>query len=322
MMQNSLSLNVRVARKWPVAEGVSCFELESETGEALPAFSAGAHIDVAVPGGLTRQYSLCSDPVRRSCYEIAVLKDDSGRGGSKAMHEAVQEGDFLQISPPKNHFPLAPGAHDTLLLAGGIGITPLLCMAGRLSALHASFQLHYCTRSREKTAFRERIEQAPYSQQVHFHTDDLPESKLDLAALLAGCRAGTHLYTCGPQGFMDWVLDSARQAGWGDDRLHYEFFNARPAKLVTDGLFEVQIASSGLVIPVAPHESIVDAIQARGVQVQVSCLQGVCGTCLTRVLEGEVDHRDMYLTEAERAANDQMLVCCSRARSDRIVLDL
>ncbi len=316
-------LKVRVARKEAVALDVASFELVSIDGAPLPPFSAGSHIDVSLGGGLTRQYSLCNDPGESHRYQIAVLKDGAGRGGSRAMHETVHEGNEIFISTPKNHFPLAHGAKKSILLAGGIGITPILCMAERLSAIAAAFTLHYCTRSQERTAFRDRIRQSAYGEHVQFHFDDGPqEQKADLAALLQTPEPGVHVYTCGPKGFMDAVLSTARQNGWAEDQLHYEFFSAEPVKLATDGGFQIQLASTGRIIPVAAGQTVIAALAAGGVEVVTSCEQGVCGTCLTRVLDGEPDHRDLYLTPDEQALNDQFLPCCSRAKSARLVLDL
>ena len=320
---NAQMLQVRVARKIPLALDIALFELVSTDGRALPPFSAGSHVDVLLPSGVTRQYSLCNDPEESHRYQIAVLKDPRGRGGSRAMHELVREGDVITISAPRNHFPLTPGAEETLLIAGGIGITPLLCMAERLYVLKQPFTLHYCSRSVERTAFRERIQQAGYAAHVQLHLDDGPQQqKLGLPALLRTPRRGVHIYTCGPKGFMDAVLSNARSSGWPQDQLHYEFFSAAPQKLATDGSFEVKLASSGRTIRVAADSSVTSALAAAGILVPTSCEQGVCGTCLTRVLEGEPDHRDMYLTPQEQAANDQFLPCCSRSRSACLVLDL
>jgi vanillate O-demethylase ferredoxin subunit len=316
-------LRVRVARKETLALDIASFELVSTDGTPLPSFSAGSHVDVSLAGGMTRQYSLCNDPGESHRYQIAVLKDAKGRGGSRAMHDTVQEGDILSINAPRNHFPLAHGARQHLLLAGGIGITPLLCMAEKLSAIEQPFSMHYCTRSADRTAFRERIGQSRYAPAVQFHFDDGPgEQKLDIPALLKQPQQGIHVYTCGPKGFMDAVLSAARQSGWPEEQLHYEFFGAEPVKLATDGSFEVKLASSGRVIRVAADQTVIAALAAEGVQVPTSCEQGVCGTCLTRVLEGEPDHRDLYLTPEEQAGNDQFLPCCSRAKSGRLVLDL
>jgi vanillate O-demethylase ferredoxin subunit len=231
----------------------------------------------------------------------------------------------VRISAPKNHFALAHDAKRSLLLAGGIGVTPILCMAERLAVMGADFEMHYATRSRERTAFFDRIECSAYADKVKFHFDDGDAAqRLDLAAVLGTPQPGTHLYVCGPKGFMDAVLGAARQAGWGESQLHWEYFaaGAEAAPRADDGSFEVQLASSGRVIPVAPDQTVVQALADAGVEVLVSCEQGVCGTCLTRVLQGEIDHRDMYLTPEEQAAHDQFTPCCSRAKSARLVLDL
>jgi len=316
-------LSVRVARKSIEAEDICSLELVSADGAPLPAFAAGSHIDVQLPGGPTRQYSLCNDPAETHRYLIAVLRDARSRGGSAAVHERVKVGDTLVISAPKNHFALAHDASSHLLLAGGIGVTPLLCMAERLAHAGADFEMHYCTRSPARTAFRQRIAVAPFASRVAFHFDDGEAAqKLDIAALLAAPRAGRHLYVCGPKGFMDAVLGSARAQGWPQAQIHYEFFGADAAPAAGDGGFEVMLASSGRVIKVAPDRSVVQALAEAGVSVATSCEQGVCGTCLTRVIEGEPDHRDLYLTPQEQAANDQFLPCCSRAKSARLVLDL
>ncbi len=317
------TLAVRVARKAVEAEGICSFELVSADGRPLPAFSAGSHVDVQVPGGPVRQYSLCNDPAEGHRYLIAVLKDPASRGGSAGLHERVKEGDTLSISAPKNHFALAHDAKRHLLLAGGIGITPLLCMAERLATAGADFDLHYCTRSEARTAFRLRIAASAYAPHVRFHFDDgAPAQRLDIGALLATPVAGQHVYVCGTQGFMDAVLSTARARGWPASQLHYEYFGATPAPTGGDLAFEVMLASSGRVVPVAADKTVAQALADAGVSVMTSCEQGVCGTCLTRVIEGQCDHRDQYLTPEDQAANDQFLPCCSRAKSARLVLDL
>ncbi|WP_028221447.1 PDR/VanB family oxidoreductase [Paraburkholderia oxyphila] len=317
------ALKVRVAAKHDEAVDICSFELVRADGGPLPAFSAGSHIDVAVPGGLTRQYSLCNAPDESHRYQIAVLRDPKSRGGSAGMHDRVRIGDELTISYPKNHFALAHDARHHLLLAGGIGVTPILCMAERLAAIGASFDMHYCTRSRARTAFVDRIALARYAPRVQCHFDDGAHSqKLHLAALLARPEPGTHLYVCGPKGFMDAVLNTAREASWADAQLHYEFFAAEARETAGDERFEVEIASSGQVVVVGKGKSVVAALAAAGIRIETSCEQGVCGTCLTRVLTGEPEHFDAYLTPDERAANDQFLPCCSRSKSARLVLDL
>ncbi|MFN4350561.1 MAG: PDR/VanB family oxidoreductase [Hylemonella sp.] len=319
----SSDLQVRVARKAQEALDIATLELVSADGRALPAFSAGSHVDVQLPGGITRQYSLCNDPKETHRYLIGVLRDPASRGGSKAVHDSVKEGDLLQISAPKNHFPLAHDAKQHLLLAGGIGVTPILCMAERLAITGSAFEMHYATRALERTAFRARIAASSFADRVHFHLDNCDAAqKLDLKALLASPQAGTHLYVCGPKGYMDAVLGTARAAGWPESQLHYEFFGAEVAKSDSDAGFEIKLASSGRIVMVPKDQTVTQALAAAGVEVMVSCEQGVCGTCLTRVLEGVPEHKDSYLTPEEQAVNDQFTPCCSRSKTPQLVLDL
>lgn len=319
---NTSQRTVRIARKTAEAVDICSFELVDPDGKALPPFSAGSHIDVRLPGGLVRQYSLANDQRDTHRYLIAVLRDANSRGGSTGMH-ALQTGATIGISDPKNHFSLAHNARHSILIAGGIGITPILCMAERLARIGASFDLHYCTRSAERTAFAERIRGSTFASQAHLHHDDgPPDQKFKANAVMDQPREDVHLYVCGPTGFMEWVLRTARESGWPDSRLHREYFAAVATASVDDGAFEVQLASSGAVIRVANDQSVVAALAAAGVTVPVSCEQGVCGTCLTRVIEGTPDHRDMYLTPEEQARHDQFTPCCSRSKSPRLVLDL
>jgi vanillate O-demethylase ferredoxin subunit len=315
-------LQVKVLRKTQETEGIASFELARPDGAPLPAFSAGSHIDVHVPGGLVRQYSLCNDAEENHRYRIAVLRDPASRGGSVSMHDALKEGDTVTISEPRNHFALVH-AERTLLFAGGIGVTPLLCMAQRLAAVGADFAMHYCTRSPSRTAFRHEIAQSKFADRVRFHFDDGPaDQKLDLAAEVGRPRAGTHLYICGPAGFIDFVVNTAKGLGWPAEQIHLEYFGAAPQDTSGDKSFEVKLASSGKVIRVAADQTVVQALAAHDVEVLTSCEQGVCGTCLTRVLEGECEHRDMYLTDEEKAKNDQFTPCCSRSKTAVLVLDL
>jgi vanillate O-demethylase ferredoxin subunit len=313
---------VKVLRKSQEAQDVASFELVKPDGSALPAFSAGSHIDVQLPGGLTRQYSLCNDAAEKHRYRIAVLRDAGSRGGSAAMHDAVKEGDTLLISEPRNHFPLVH-AQRTLLFAGGIGVTPLLAMAQRLATLDADFTLHYCTRSAGRTAFRHEIAGAGFAPSVQFHFDDgAPAQKLDLDRALGAPQAGTHIYVCGPTGFIDAVVKAADRLGWSKEQVHLEYFGGAPQDTAGDRAFQVKIASSGAVYDVPADRSVVQALQSHGIEILTSCEQGVCGTCITRVLQGECDHRDLYFTDEEKSAQDQFTPCCSRAKSPLLVLDL
>lgn len=317
------NFEVLVRAKQVEALDICTFELGLPDDGALPAFSAGSHIDVQIGNGITRQYSLCNDPEENHRYLIGVLNDAASRGGSAWMHKNVQPGTRLTISAPKNKFPLARGAKHSILIAGGIGITPLLCMAERLSRTGENFDFHYCARSRARTAFYDRIQSSLFQRSAHFYWDDQPElGALDLSRIVAEVGPDVHVYFCGPQGFMDWIQGKVRGASLPDTQVHFEFFSREVAAQSSDISFEVQLARSGRIVLVQKSETVIQALAAAGVNVEVSCEQGVCGTCLTRVIDGEPEHRDCYLTPAEHAANDQFTPCCSRSRSPRLVLDL
>ncbi|MFC5461074.1 PDR/VanB family oxidoreductase [Massilia niabensis] len=316
------TIAVKVEKKTREAEDIVSLELASVDGKPLPPFSAGSHIDVHVGQGLVRQYSLCNDPIESHRYQIAILRDPHSRGGSAAVHEKISMGDVIQISEPRNHFPLANAEHY-LLLAGGIGVTPILCMAERLATIGVPFDMHYCSRSPERTAFLERIRTSAFTDRVHFHFDTGDTAqKLDLDKVLAAAGNSTHLYVCGPAGFIEFVTDTARNQGWDADRVHLEYFGAAPQDTAGDIAFEVKIASSGMTYTIPTGKSVCTALLEHGIDIPVSCEQGVCGTCITRVLDGTIDHRDVYFTDEEKAANDQFTPCCSRAKSSLLVLDL
>jgi vanillate O-demethylase ferredoxin subunit len=313
-------MQVKVLRRREEAEGIASYELARADGQPLPPFSAGSHIDVHLPGGLVRPYSLCNDPHEAAHYRIGVLRDAASRGGSVAMHEQVHEGDLLTISEPRNHFPLHTAPH-TVLLAGGIGITPLMCMAQRLAAIGASFELHACNRSLARSAFLGELK--AFGERFHLHLDDGEASqKLNLPAVLKAAPAGSRIYVCGPTGFIDFVVNTAKAQSWPAEQVHLEYFGAAPQDSSGDREFVVRIASTGQSYRIPADQTVTTALQAQGVDIMVSCEQGVCGTCITRVLEGECDHRDMYFTDEEKAQGDQFTPCCSRAKSDVLVLDL
>ena len=316
------TIAVKVVRKAREADEIFSFELASVDGKPLPPFSAGSHIDVQVGPSLVRQYSLCNDPNENHRYQIAVLRDPNSRGGSVAVHDTIQEGDVITISEPRNHFPLTP-AKKYLLFAGGIGITPILCMAERLAQADADFELHYCTRSPERTAFKERIGASSFANRVRFHFDSgPPDQKLDLEAVLGTVTVDTHLYVCGPAGFIDFLTGTAKEKEVPSGHVHFEFFGGAPLDTSGDQEFEVKIASSGKTYVIPADKSVVKVLGEHDVSIPVSCEQGVCGTCVTRVLEGTPDHRDLYFTDEEQAKNDQFTPCCSRAKSRILVLDL
>ncbi|WP_374620146.1 2Fe-2S iron-sulfur cluster-binding protein [Pandoraea sp.] len=314
-------MKVRLASKRDVATDICEFEWVSIDGSPLPPFTAGAHIDVHVSDVLVRQYSLCNAPSETHRYCVGVLRDPASRGGSVGMH-ALAVGAMLEISAPRNHFPLAEHAEHSILLAGGIGVTPILCMAEALSASDASFEVHYCTREPARMGFRERFARDDLAAKTHLYFDN-EGGRADLDAILAQPCGGKHLYVCGPAGFIDAVVSRAAAARWPEGNVHREYF-AAPGQTDADDdkPFQVKLLSSGRVIDVKAGETLVAALAAQGVDVQTSCEQGVCGTCLTRVVDGTPDHRDVYLTDEERAANDQMLPCCSRSKSAMLVLDL
>lgn len=295
-------------------------------GAALPQAGAGAHLDIRLKDDaagldLWRQYSICSDPAVSDHYEIGVLRDPKSRGGSEALHRLAETGRRFTIEGPRNHFPLEEQAARSILFGGGIGITPMLAMAQRLHALGAAFTLHYCTRSAEVTAFRAMIEAMPWAANVVFHFDDQDEAqRLDLVRDLPAPDAATHIYVCGPQGFMDWLIASAESAGHAKANVHREYFSA---EVDTAGAsFEVEARASGISVTVGPEDTIAKALARAGVKIEVKCEEGVCGTCVTDVLEGTPDHRDKFLTDEEREECSMICACCSRACSSKLVLDI
>jgi vanillate O-demethylase ferredoxin subunit len=315
-------LEVRVVARRVEAEDILSFELQRADGSALPPYSAGAHVDMHLPGGLIRQYSLCSPEGAHGKYTIGVLKEPGSRGGSKALHEQVQIGDTLLISEPRNKFPLDVHARRSLLFAGGIGITPILAMADELARDGRDFELYYCARSRGRMAFIERIGSSPWAAMASLHFDDgAPEQRLDAGRVLAAA-GNAHLYVCGPGGFMNYALGASRSLGWQEARLHREYFTAEPVDHSGDKAFEVELHRSGRTIFVAADKSAASALSEAGVDIPLSCEQGVCGTCLTRVLEGIPEHRDFYLTDEEHLRNDRFTPCCSRSQTPRLLVDL
>lgn len=314
-------LTLQISRKWICAEGIAALELSSLDGAQLPAFSAGSHIDLFLPGGLTRQYSLRNDPRERHRYAIGVLRESDGRGGSACVHDRLSVGDVVEASKPRNAFELDEIAPFSLLLAGGIGVTPILAMAYRLSALERDFKFHYCARSDSRLAFRDEIEASPFADKVRFHLDDGPAAQLlNLDSLLGNRPIGAHLYACGPSGFLDAIVSKAK-ANWPADVVHREYFSSTTApKMQSDQPFKVKLASTGHSFDVVPGRSIVEVLAENGVDIPVSCEQGICGTCVTRVISGEPDHRDLVLTDRQRT--NHITLCCSRALSAELILDL
>ncbi|WP_418314772.1 PDR/VanB family oxidoreductase [Piscinibacter sakaiensis] len=304
------------------AEGIHAFELVHPEGDELPGVEAGAHVDVTVPGGQVRSYSLAGDPNDRSRWTLGVLRESKGQGGSRALHDSVRVGDLLEIGAPRNAFSLKPGAEHVILLAGGIGITPLKAMAHVLTAEGCSFELHYCARSPRHAAFIDELRALVPADRLHLHFDGGdPARGLDIAALLARPAQGCHVYYCGPSGFMKACAEATSH--WNAGTVHCEHFKApaptRPVDAV-EGCFEVRLARTGITLQVQPEQTIVRAIELAGHRVPTSCLSGLCGACKVDYLEGEVDHQDYILSDEEKARC--LTVCCSRAKSATLVLDL
>ena len=316
-----MTIGARVEEIRQEAVDVRSFSLAAIDGTLSP-YAPGAHIDVHLPGGLTRQYSLCGPPEQGERYLIAVKLEPQSRGGSAAMH-ALSAGAVLQIGPPRNNFPLQEKASHHFLLAGGIGVTPLIAMARHLLASGASFELQYFVRSVEHAAFRDVLRAPTLREKVSFHCALEPERlRAYLRHLLWERKNGVHMYLCGPRPFMD-LVEEVAAATWPPDTVHVEHFSANPCALSGPrASFEIVLKSSATRLHVPAESSIVQVLSEHGNYVPVSCEQGVCGTCLTGVLEGEPDHRDVFLTPEEKSGCRKIMPCVSRSKSEVLVLDL
>ena len=299
---------------------ILAFELVHPNGEALPSFQAGAHIDVHLADGLIRQYSLANCSSEQQRYVIGVLKDANSRGGSRFIHEKLNVGQTLSISEPRNLFALDSHLKRAVLCAGGIGITPILAMAKELKRQNKPFTLLYFVKNRQALAFEQDLQ--ALGESVHLHIDDEVSTHGQLEEILKQPVQGQHLYVCGPDGFMTYVMNTAKQYHWADDSLHQEHFSAPAIDTSNDGSFSIKILKTGQLIHVSAEQTAVKALEDAGICVPVSCEQGICGTCLVEVVEGEVEHRDLYLTEEEQAENRQFTPCCSRAKSKILVVDI
>jgi len=317
-------MSMRVGQVRRLTGTVAAVTLEALADAPLPAFTPGAHIDVRLPNGLVRSYSLYTLDGAARRYEIAVNRDPVSRGGSAYIHERLQPGDVVNISPPRNLFALDEGPHPSVLIAGGIGVTPLYCMAQQLAARGADWQMAYAARSRAGAAFVDALqalaERSGAALRLHFD-DEAQGRVLDIAGIVQRAPEGAHFYCCGPAPMLQAYLEAC--AGLPEARVHYERFCADPAAtaLAGEAEFEVELARSGLVLRVAQDQTILEAMLNAGIEVEYSCMQGICGSCRTAVLAGEPDHRDAFLSPQEQAANDSVMVCCSRARGGRLVLD-
>jgi phthalate 4,5-dioxygenase reductase subunit len=311
-------MKLRVTRNDTIADGINLFEFRDAGGSELPQFSAGAHITIHVPNGMLRKYSLCSDPAERDRYQVAVKREVNGRGGSCSLIDDVKAGDELAVVAPVNDFGLPRRAQDFLFIAGGIGVTPMVAMIRQVMAEGKRFRLYYCTRSPETTAFREELSAPQFKDMVTIHYDQGdPSRSLDLRPILAERKNREHLYCCGPRPLMEAVR--AMTDHWSPTAVHFEAFSEAETHKPDDKPFKVRLARSGTVLDVSTSMTILEVLREQGLEVPSSCETGTCGTCRTRLLAGEADHRDLVLAEHER--KDTIMICVSRARGDEITID-
>lgn len=319
VVPRSTTINVVVKRKWEMGEGVVGFELAG-LDKHLPTFQPGAHIDVHLPNGLIRQYSITNGPGELLSYVIGVKREVESKGGSQVLIDSVREGDVLAISEPRNNFPLRRDATRTILIAGGIGLTPLLSMARFLDKSSLPYELHYFVREEEQVAFRDQLE--ALRGEVHLHVGLSREAVRETVAERLGPYSfAQHVYVCGPGAMLESVCEIAGGLGWPDEAIHYEYF--KNDKVIDDSTsFEVELARSAMTLTIPAGKTILGVMRDNGLTVISSCEQGACGTCLTTVIEGVPEHQDVYLNATEKAANNCMMTCVSRAKTPRLVLDI
>jgi ferredoxin-NADP reductase len=310
-------IGVRLTAIRYAARDTHLFEFRSADGAPLPPADAGAHVDLHLPNGMVRQYSLTHPDAAPKTYTLGIKRDPESRGGSRYIFDELKVGQLLEISVPRNNFPLLENAEHTVLIAGGIGITPIWSMAQRLRALKRSWQLCFSTRSRQDMAFLDILQAIPVAR-LHFD-DEAAGGFMDIGSIVGEPQAGTHLYCCGPNSMLS-AFEAATKA-WPAEQVHVEYFTSKEAPAL-DGEFVVELARSKQQFSIPRGRSILDVLRDAGLDVTSSCEQGVCGACETAVISGAPDHRDSVLSDSERAANRSMMICCSGARSDRLVLDL
>jgi ferredoxin-NADP reductase len=312
------TIDVRLTAIIYGGEGTNLFEFRMLDGSDVPPFTAGAHVDVNLPNGTIRQYSIASAQQDRSRYLLGVKLETNGRGGSRFLHEQVRVGSVLKIGVPRNHFPLNENATSSVLIAGGIGITPMLCMSERLRTLGRDFRLHYAVRVRTEALLTHIDED---DECIHLHVDAEQDGRfVDIGAIVAAAPADAELYCCGPAPMLDAFEQAC--AGRPPAHVHIERFSAPDNLAAADGSYTVELAKSKRSITVQAGQTLLQALQAAGLTIKVSCEQGICGTCETRVLAGTPDHRDMILSDEEKASNETMMVCCSGSLGPTLVLDL
>jgi ferredoxin-NADP reductase len=313
-------MDVVVRSAETVAPRVKSFVLADPAGAQLPEFTAGSHVDVTLPNGLVRSYSLLNDSRERDRYVIAVLREEAGHGGSAWVHESLRPGDVLSVTEPQNRFEIDEGGDHNILIAGGIGITPILSMAERFDELGIDYRLIYCTRSRDETAFCAHIEERHGARATLHHDGGLRERSLDVGALLRVREPGTHVYVCGPPGLIAAVRAAAKE--WPGGTVHFELFGSgRGDAPVENRAFDVHLKRRNVTLHVPAERSILDVLSDNGIRIRTVCRDGFCGTCTVKYVGGQVDHRDGVLDDDGR--KDLMQVCVSRALpGDTLVLDL
>jgi vanillate O-demethylase ferredoxin subunit len=322
LLQTPAKLRLRVSAAQKIAEDITQCDLVAEDHSDVPAYAAGAHVDVHTPAGFIRQYSLCGDPADRSRYRIAIKLEPQSRGGSKSMHDDLEVGGSVLVSQPRNNFCLSDAAGPVILMAGGIGITPLISMAYTLSAEKRPWKLHYFVRSQAHVAFRDLLASRVFAEHVELHVGLDAASTLETVQGLVSVQPiDAQLYICGPEPFMK-TATGVTEGSWSKGSVHLEHFTADPNLDLTGEGFEVVLARSGGSVMVGPGATIIDALRASGYSIETACEQGVCGTCVTKVLSGEPDHRDMFLTDDEKSSGKLMTPCVSRAGGRQLVLDL
>jgi dimethylamine monooxygenase subunit B len=300
---------------------VKHFTLSPDHGYILPAFSGGSHITTYINGCnsvLVRNYSLTNHPDQKDCYEIAIRLSDTSKGGSSYWHNHVKAGDRLRVSYPKNHFPLSFRAKHHVFYAAGIGITPFLAMMAELKSEGASFELHYASKTRELCAFYEFLKEN-FPTQCHFYFSQEGKSKRISNKTLFKHGIGTHVYFCGPESFIDDMNEAALKIGYPKSSIHIERFTPPHPKNLTP--FQVQL-KNGLTVDVAENKTILETLLKAGIKAPYSCRVGRCGTCELKVIDGEIEHYDSFLSEEQRQAQNVILTCVSRAKSDKITIDI
>lgn len=316
-------LLVQVAEIKEVAKNVKTFVFKSaDKNILLPEFTAGAHLNINLPSGKVRSYSCVNPPFEKDKYQIAVKIEPNGKGGSKEMHQEISIGDTLEISKPINNFVLYENVTKYILISGGIGITPLISMAHRLTEIDKYFEFHICAKSQDEIPFQYELQNWTFAPNVEFHIDKNGKSTMELAKILANPDSKTLIYFCGPTGFNNWIKQTALACGWEKDQIKNEVFSADSNQLLPPKDFEIVLNKSNKNIVVKKDETIIDALQMNNIKTPYSCLQGTCGTCITKVVKGDIDHRDAVLSEDEKLANNLMCLCVSRAKEGAIVLDL